>query len=702
MADETARTILQYTVDRQTLTQTEAATRRLKGEIASVGDTVRSKFNAPSAELSRRLKENTRDVQQYTGALDKLEGQLRATANEQKKLGGGATLSNIGRAAGPLAQVAGGIGGGPAGEGLRLIGDFAGALENAGPLAAAGAVALGGLSLALAEQARQTELTRQAIQAEFDALKTSIALRRELADLAESGDVEGAQKKLDTLVKDQLDSNEALTNLYDERRIIQEQLDAQGEDKSQQTLDQLAKNQELIDGEYKLFAQRAEEITSLQALVPLLRATVAVQEAVGKGTEKLKGDIKGFFEGLKTDVTDAGETLKKFGEGISEALKKELAAQEAQKRELASIQQSFNDDLAKLETDALEKRADLAKSYNDKLVDLAQAAADSAAKALQNLLAQREALATQLARDEATAEQQAQQDTLNAAIAFQREEERATRDHARNLRSIRDRAADSELKQIADRDFQSLFFSRRQTARELTDAGQTFLEERQERAIAANQAAQDRAAQFAFEREQRLAQYQQNLADADKAYRIEQAAITNNLAKQRQAANVAYQQSLTELNIAISAQLRLRRDGYVAELQLAAKTAEERLKIEQQVQNALLRQAQNTLAALGGSGTGGTGSGTRRRAFGGSLGAGESSLVNERGIESFAAGGQKASFPSGLGIFTPLKSGNVNPRGGGAGGNIYFNISGSNPETIWRFIEPRINTWAAAIFGVNK
>lgn len=679
--DKTARTILEYTVDKQSLNQTEQATRRLKGEIAAIGSDIRSKFAAPSAELSRRLKENVKDVQQYTGALDKLEGQLKDTAREQQKLG----KVDVGQGASKLAGLVGGVGGAAGAEPIRLIGDFAETLTTLGPLAAAGGIAIGGLNLVFGEMSRQSELARASVQRQLDTL-------RALLELQQTG--------TDADAKAQLEAFEQTKRAREAEKAILEEL-VSASDGSLEGIVQA----ELELRKFGLsFSGARNKIAEINTELPNLNINIAVlnkmlEEGAFKSADA-EENVRGFFEGLSSAVGDAGQFIDKIAKGISDTLKKELAAQEAQKREIASIQQSYNDDLAKLETDALEKRADLAKSYNDKLVDLAQEAADGAAKALQNLLQEREQLATQLARDDATAQQQAQQDTLNTAIEFQREEERAARDHARNLRSIRDKAADSELKQIADRDFQSLFFSRRQTARELTAAGQTFLEERQERAIAANQAAQDRAAQFAFEREQRLAQYQQNIADAEKAYRIEQAQITTNLAKQRQAANVAYQQSLTDLNIALTSQLKLRRDGYVAELQLASKSAEERLKLEQQIQNALVRQAQNTLAALGGGGTGGTGSGTRRRAFGGNLNAGESSLVNERGIESFAAGGQKSSFPSGLGIFTALKSGNVNPRGGGAGGNLYVSISGSNPDGIWRTLEPKLNNWAKQIFGV--
>lgn len=461
--------------------------------------------------------------------------------------------------------------------------------------------------------------------------------------------------------------------------------------------------------------QIAERTKTIEQEVAANDAAIKALRDSGDTSDEVKAKIQQYADAnskLNSEyqiLLQSSTDLAKAREAEAAAIEKEKAALEfvtKQREELATAQQKHDADITKLESDNFAQRAELAKTYNDTLVDLAQEAAEGAGNALRQLQQDRTKLAEQLSREEIDAQNQAQVETLNALIEFQQEEERAARDHARNLKSIRDRAADSELKQIADRDFQSLFFSRRQTQRELNEASEQYGVERQEQQIALQQASDDRARQFAEERRQRQVNHQRQLNELQSNYNRELQTIAANLNQQRQLANQNHQAQLQGLLQKYTAELNLRQQAHTKELQFLSQTEAKRLEIITNTQNALLARAQAVLTAIGANtatnAIGRTSGGRTATAFatGGSIGAGQHAIVNDgRSIESFSAGGQKASFPRGLGTFIPSRAGNINPKGGQGGGNMYVSIQGSDPNAIWAHLQPKLNNWARGLFG---
>jgi len=327
-----------------------------------------------------------------------------------------------------------------------------------------------------------------------------------------------------------------------------------------------------------------------------------------------------------------------------------LAFQKQQLEEVRSALQSYHADVERIETKALQDRANAQDRFNKALVGAAEAAADAAEDALNRLLEKRQELARDFARDESDALAQAQLDQIDQRIEFQRDETRALRDHQRDLQDIIREAQREEDDLIANRDFAGLFRLRRDTGRRLEDANRQFNAERQDQLDAYRQQQQDAVDQYVREREQRQARYLQDLADATAQYQRELAQAEVNRRKALAKAAQAYGEELRLLGQKLTADLNARRQAYQAEIQLAAQSSQIRIQIMQKE----LQVAQQILASLGKGTSGG----------------------------ATAAGASGLSVPS---------AGNTTNIRGGASVSVTNNITGANnPDAIGRLIEQRV------------
>lgn len=475
---------------------------------------------------------------------------------------------------------------------------------------------------------------------------------------------------------------------------------------SQQVKDMIAANEDEIAAIYK---QR--EVVKSQGLVILENAnqygelTKRLEILIGKNkeyatsilpvieaTEKAKAFFKKLFSGdiIPPQAKSAWDDLR---ERIKQATQEAVARDNA----LIGSQRKYEADVKQIETSALEKRTDIQKRYNDTIVNIAQKAAEDAANALRKLEEQRADLTRDLGRNNQQAERQAAMQELDIRIGAAREDEREFRNHLRNLERIRQEAQDREFEMILNRDFAGLFFSRRQTTRDLNNETGQFAVDRGERQLGQQQQIDDLRRSIQAERNERLIAYQNALQDAQIAYvRDRQEANRQRIAALNEA-RADRMRSLSELNQSIRAQLAARRQGYIEELRLATMVAKERIKVE----NALLDRAKSILSLI-------TKSAPVKRAGGGPLSAFQPALVNEPGSsgrESFSSGGKNTAFP-GQGVFIPSQPGQVNANSGGTGGNVtiapVFNITGGpNPQATAKAIEPIVYKVVKQIVGVN-
>lgn len=274
--------------------------------------------------------------------------------------------------------------------------------------------------------------------------------------------------------------------------------------------------------------------------------------------ERGAGNIADFFAGL--------------GEGLQGAIERTRERNE----ELARVAQEWSEQETAIWQDFYRQRADIEDRYAETLVKIAEDAAQAAEDALQGL---QDELAD-IGVDE-------QREALQARIDVQREEAQAAREHARNMRDIRERAQQQESDLIARRDFAGLFTSRRNTRQQLEEEQQRYEDQRQERAIQAEQEAEDRAREF-----------EQRRADARRAYDRELRDLQQAQDRRRREAVRAYNTELGDLSTMLSYRLSALHQGMVEELRFASLTAAEKLDIEAQQQAAWLRIAEETLAQI--------------------------------------------------------------------------------------------------------
>ncbi len=413
-----------------------------------------------------------------------------------------------------------------------------------------------------------------------------------------------------------------------------------------------------------------------------------------EATEKAKAAFKKLFSG---DIIPP--EAKKAWEDLSERVKQATAEAVARDKALVQTQAKYEDDVTRLQESGQQRRAEIAGQFNDKLIDIAREAADGAAKALRDLQQKRSDLALQFTRDDEKAQRDAAMSEIDIRIGAAREEEKSFRDHLRNLEKIRADAQDREFELIMNRDFAGLFFSRRQTGRQLTDASQSFSSERQERQIGTRDQIDDLRRSIQNERNERIIAYNQSLQDAQIAYTRQRQEDNRQRQIAIREAQIARNRELQSLTQSINAQLQARYRGYREELRLATLTVQARIDLE----NAILQrakkaaaEAQPTVKRVGG--------GTPTfRAVGGPLQAGQLAIVNEPGSsgrETFTSAGQTVDLP-GMGAFLPSRAGTVNANRQTVNlGGLTFNITGgNNPEATARAIKPMVYDVLKEIVG---
>lgn len=414
--------------------------------------------------------------------------------------------------------------------------------------------------------------------------------------------------------------------------------------------------------------------------LPLLQAQVDAAEKGSEAQRLLADSLSGYRERLQA-IDVSLMTLATSGTlAVAQAAKEATDALKAQadiEKNLVAATERYNADVQRIEEQALAARASAQDKFNQALVAAAEAAASAAENALQKLQQRRDDLARNAGRGEVDAYKAAQLKRLDAEIQFQRDEAKAARAHARNLKQIREDAAASEEELLLRGDFAGLFSSRRQTTRDINRANQEYAAERAEQNLAFRQQLGDQIAQYQREREQRVVKFQRDLEDAQLQYQRERQQIDATRRAALVRASQQYQQELTLANQKYTAELKARRDAIARELQLVQQGEQAKAQIFQ----AVLNQARAILAAIAGAAGGSKGSGksgpTLSRAFGGGLLPGQAAAVND------AYPGQRESyngvtFPSGLGTFIPAVAGNVNPGQGGGGTqvNITQHITG--------------------------
>lgn len=394
-----------------------------------------------------------------------------------------------------------------------------------------------------------------------------------------------AQREVENLNRQIEAFDEALANaepaaqdlIQAERELTQERLT-----QAQSVASQLRQEIQLRQQSAQQLQERQDAILNEIAIT---QTEISALRDSGDESEEVAGRINALTQQLmdlgreSTFIRDVALQEAEAREEAVQVVEKQtraLQAEAQQRADTAQAVQRFNDDIKRIDQQYFEERANLEQRFADTQIKIAEDAVKASQDALRKLQDERAELTRELGRDEAEAQ-----------IEAQRDERDALRDHLRNLQDIRQRAQDEEFEAILNRDFASLFRSRRQTSQQLAGAGQDFAEQ-----------AQDRAQAFSDERQDRLRQYQLSLQDAQEAYSAERVQIQQNRQQALQEAQQAQRRELAEAKRGYADQLNARKLAVQQELQLIAQTEAQKQLIFNRTQQALLSQAQQLLGNI--------------------------------------------------------------------------------------------------------
>lgn len=381
-------------------------------------------------------------------------------------------------------------------------------------------------------------------------------------------------------------------------------------------------------------------------------------------------------EEVATGLGDAGGTV---AGAIGDT--EEYLAEQA--KNIADSTKTYNDDLAKLETDKQEKLTELNTKYIEDTVKAAQDYAEQQTKTLKDMNDDLTKLATDARREEEKDKRDLQRKAIDANIKFQRDETDAATKQAEKLAKIQSDGQTKQRELAANFDFAGMFALSEDTKTKVDEAAQGFEDQRQERLLALQRESEDMNRDFATQHEERviainlarqdrMAQYAQERTDLEAQYATKRAQLATNLTNEITATNTKY-----------AKELAIRQQAYRDELILLMQTEAQRKQIMMQTQQDLLKQAYSFMnrpqptsqtapkapvkvpvTQKQGVNIGGN---MKGRAYGGAVNAGQAYRVNEpwsSQMERFASSMGAVGLP-GAGAFIPARDGRIDPQRGG-------------------------------------
>lgn len=339
------------------------------------------------------------------------------------------------------------------------------------------------------------------------------------------------------------------------------------------TSEQVAARLEAIDIEKKAIQDQIDQLSALPNRTDKVTATL---------------------QSLGTQM----DTLSKESAGLSSAIGNLPADIKKQNDDKIAATKKYNDDVVKIEEQSAEARANAVGKYNDALVKAAETAADAAAAALDKLKDSRAKLAQDLANADGDAEKKRQLEKHDAEIKRQQEEVKSAREHQRNLEQIRKDGQKSEQEAIDNRDFMALFQARDNTRSQMEQENQRYSQEQQDRQEAYAQADKDRDEAFKRDQEARMVKYKRDLDAARDQYNKELAIAADNKNKAIRLATQARDNELNLLQSKLQTDLRLKLQAYDIELKNAQLSGQQRIQVEQQINDKLLQLANARLNSI--------------------------------------------------------------------------------------------------------
>jgi hypothetical protein len=385
-------------------------------------------------------------------------------------------------------------------------------------------------------------------------------------------------------------------------------------------------------------------------------------------------------------ATAANQNLNRELKYLTDAMGNLPAEIEQRNARMAAIQQKYNDETTAAEQHAAEEKTAIHQKYVDATISATQRLADATTAALQQLKQSREDLLNGLRSDLSKGDREALDKEYEIQIKAHREEQKELTQHLARLKEIQDSANYEQVKDLLEGNFLGLFESRLQVKGQQKQENTTYGGRKAEIETSQQNEVEDLRHNIQVQRRERLISYDQALADAKLSYRrsLDQAEAARRTELQRAAE--AQERELQQVNNKLNNEARLKYNAYVKELQQAATFGEARIKLQGQIEQALVNQANRTLAQVQSSSYAGSNSrslGTIGRASGGMTYPGQLYQVNERAGQRESVNG--IQFMGGQGVYLPFKSGYVNPGGTSAPGRSVSNtfyITSHDPQGV--------------------
>lgn len=418
---------------------------------------------------------------------------------------------------------------------------------------------------------------------------------------------------------------------------------------------QLAINKEIASDTYAQARARLDAISQEQAAnLQLIQNLKAIPDPTGEAAAKI------------AKLTEANKNLVNEGTQLLANLDNLPTEIADRNKRIEAVQEQFNADTLAADQKLAQDRANIQQKLNDTLAADAQKLADTLAQDLTNLQNKQADNLTNLNRDE-TAEQVDQSNkTLTIQIDTQRKAVQLAQDHAAALAQIQQDAYAREFGLLLNRNFGGLLADRLQQTADMNKENGSFNSKSNQLKTDENNQLDDLARSIAEQRQARIVAYNNANADAQTQYNRETKAANDARELADQRAQQARVDALNILNKQFADEYNARYANYVQQLILQNKFGQDYLTAQNNIQNKLLQQANNALAALNNAsemahpGSYAVPSNAAHRAGGGPLAAGQPSWVNEKF--------NGTPFPPGLGLFIPARGGNVSGGAGGSGG----------------------------------
>lgn len=312
--------------------------------------------------------------------------------------------------------------------------------------------------------------------------------------------------------------------------------------------------------------------------------------------------LKDVIDGYTNKLGQLRQTLTSLDDptlAAATTLHDTQAAQEKVMEAQAASYEKYTQDRAKADQDFYTAEIAAHDSYMSKVSDINAAAAKQAEDLLEKLKEKRDDLGAKLLESESDDATKLHQTQIDDQIKYQRDVEKLTESHQHNLKQILQDAANQQQELIQNRDFLGLFNLNKTTDQKVQAENDQYAQQRQNLLDNLQQQTDDENRHFAEQEQQRILDYNRQLADAQLQYNRQSALDARNRTDALNKAQQAYTDQLNLLSQKHTQEQQMLRDNEVKSLQLLSQSASQKLALEQQYYTQSIALIKNAVTQAG-------------------------------------------------------------------------------------------------------